>query len=65
MDIMQAGMGFFSGVSIFVMFVELIKQILTVFLLFKGIQVANVYLKNNIIDKNHENDENLENDEIK
>lgn len=44
---MQPGMGFLSGISLFVMLVEGVKQILTIYLLYKGIQVANVYLKNN------------------
>lgn len=44
---MQPGMGFISGISVIAMLIEGVKQILTIYLLFKGIQVANVYLKNN------------------
>lgn len=46
-DGMTPGMGFVSGISIIAMIVGFIKEVLMIFLLFKGIQVANVYLKNN------------------
>lgn len=44
---MQPGMGFVSGISIITLLIGFIKEILMIYLLFKGIQVANVYLKNN------------------
>lgn len=49
---MSAGMGgLYSFIGIFSVVLGIVKELLMIFLLFRGIQVANIYLKKNKDDK--------------
>ena len=41
------GFGLFSSISIFTLLLTIVKEVLMIILLFKGIQVANEYLNKN------------------
>ena len=41
------GMGLFSVIQVLTIVLGIAKELLTIFLLFKGIQVASIYIKNN------------------
>ncbi|NMB27483.1 MAG: hypothetical protein GX987_05485 [Tissierellia bacterium] len=57
----MSDVGLYSFIGIFSVVLGIVKELLMIFLLFKGIQVANIYLKKNKDDK----DDKDEKDEIK
>lgn len=61
MDV-NLGMGIYGYIGVLSVILGIAKEILMIFLIFKGIQVANVYLKNNKKEKEMQNiDVNKEN----
>ena len=60
----MAGMGLYQFVGIFSVVLGIVKELLIIFLLFRGIQIANIYLKNNKDDKDDKDDKNDEDEKM-
>ncbi|MCR2045200.1 hypothetical protein [Anaerosalibacter massiliensis] len=65
----QIGMGTFGFLSIIVFIIQFAKEILLIFLMYKGIKVLNIYINKNRSQKKDDakeiNKRNLENEEEK
>lgn len=52
----------YGFIGVFSVILGIAKELLIVFLLFKGIQIANIYLKKNKSDKDNKDDEDNRDD---